>query len=528
MSLQAIRALTIADFRERTRRYSFLVTLLFAVFLGYATATGRILIQLDEYRGVYTSGWIGTLMALVITSFVSLIGFYVVKNSVERDRMTGVGAILAATPLSKPAYAVGKWLSNFAVLSAIVAILALAALVMQFVSAEDPHVNLWALLSPFLLLALPAMALTAAFALCFEMLPGLRGGAGNVVWFFLWSFELSFPMVKNIPWLDPIGFVTVMKSLQAQAQANIPGYQHGIAFTIQGSQPARIAERLRWDGIEWDWRGIALRLAWFLVVATMLLAVSPVFDRFDSAGRKLRRSPSKQPVVPPENQGFAGAVSVSVHRNTRLNAVESANLAGAFLQMIFAELRLAVKGDRWWWYLVAAGLLIAQFVSPLQSARGPLLAFAWIWPILIWSGLGTREKSRGTQQVIFSCPGILQRQLPAAWLAGVLIAMLCGAGAGIRLLLSGDFSGWIAWLAGAVLVPTLALTLGVWSGTSKLFEGLYTAIWYIGPLNHAKGFDYTGSAGGVTALHYAGWYFAISAALITLALLRRNAQLGRG
>ena len=116
MSTQAIWGIARADFRERTRRYSFLVTLLFAVFLGYETATGRILIQLDEYRGVYTSGWIGTLMAMVIGSFVSLIGFYIVKNSVERDRATGVGAILAATPLSKIAYATGKWLSNFTVL----------------------------------------------------------------------------------------------------------------------------------------------------------------------------------------------------------------------------------------------------------------------------------------------------------------------------------------------------------------------------------------------------------------------------
>jgi ABC-type transport system involved in multi-copper enzyme maturation permease subunit len=194
MTWQAIWGLARADFLERTRRYSFLVTLLFAVFLGFETATGKILIQLGEHRGVYTSGWIGTLMAMVISCFVSLIGFYIVKNSVERDRATGVGAILAATPLSKPAYAIGKWLSNFAVLAAIVGILAIAALLMQFIAAEDSDVNLWALLSPFLLLALPAMAVTAALALCFEMLPGLRGGAGSIIWFFLWTTLLSLPL----------------------------------------------------------------------------------------------------------------------------------------------------------------------------------------------------------------------------------------------------------------------------------------------------------------------------------------------
>src|SRR5262249_24513024 len=183
ISSRPILAITLADFRERTRRYSFFLTLLFAVFLGYAAASGKIFLQFDEYRGVYTSGWTGTLVALVITCFVSLVGFYIVKNAVQRDRSTGVGQILAATPISTTTYAFGKFLSNFAVLSSMVAILALAALLMQIWMGEDNHIDLWALLSPFLLLALPTIALTAVLALCFEMFTLLRAGFGNVAWF---------------------------------------------------------------------------------------------------------------------------------------------------------------------------------------------------------------------------------------------------------------------------------------------------------------------------------------------------------
>jgi len=178
---RVILAVARADFLERVRRYSFLVTLLFAVYLGYATAGGQISLQLDEYRGVYTSGWMGTLVALVTACFVSLTGFYIVKNSVERDRSNGVGQILAATPVSKSAYALGKFLSNFAVLASMVVVLALGALAMQFVVAEDPRVDLWALLAPFLFIALPVMAMTAGAALMFEMVPVLRGGVGNVI-----------------------------------------------------------------------------------------------------------------------------------------------------------------------------------------------------------------------------------------------------------------------------------------------------------------------------------------------------------
>ena len=70
-------------------------------------------------------------------------------------------------------------------LAAMVFVMAVAALCMQMFRAEDRALRLWALLSPLLLYALPAMALVAALAVLFETLPVLRGGVGNVVWFFV-------------------------------------------------------------------------------------------------------------------------------------------------------------------------------------------------------------------------------------------------------------------------------------------------------------------------------------------------------
>ena len=40
-----------ADFLERTRRSSFLVTVCLIIYMGYAVNTGQILIKLDTYRG---------------------------------------------------------------------------------------------------------------------------------------------------------------------------------------------------------------------------------------------------------------------------------------------------------------------------------------------------------------------------------------------------------------------------------------------------------------------------------------------
>jgi ABC-type transport system involved in multi-copper enzyme maturation permease subunit len=201
---RTIWAIARADFLERVRRYSFLVTLLFAVYLGYAAATGRISLRLGQYRGLYTSAWIGATVSLVTTTFVSLVGFYIVKNAVERDRQTGVGQILASTPLSRSFYLLGKFTSNFAVLASMVGVLAFAAVGMQFLVAEDRVFHAWPLLSPFLLLSLPAMAVTAAVALSFETIQLLRRGFGNILWFFLWSLSIGLPGLIDVPQLDPL------------------------------------------------------------------------------------------------------------------------------------------------------------------------------------------------------------------------------------------------------------------------------------------------------------------------------------
>jgi len=524
---RAILAIARADFLERVRRYSFLVTLFFALFLGYWTATGKILLQLDEFRGVYTSAWIGTLVALVTTCFVSLTGFYIVKNSVDRDRSTGVGQILAATPLSKTAYAFGKFLSNLAVLGSMLAVLALCALAMQFIVAEDPRIDLWALLAPFLLLALPAMALTAAMALFFEMLPVLRGGVGNVIWFFVWTFSIALPVLSGVRLLDPFGIFTVMESLSAEARRYVPGYQGGMAFQINFGQ-IHVAENLRWLGIHWSLDLILTRLMWFGVAAVLAFFAAFVFDRFDSAG--VRASAIRQRQV----AGVAGSsmplpagASVAAPRPAilRLTPLAKSARSSGFLRLFTAELRLALQGLRWWWYAIAAGLLIAQFAAPLEISRGLLLGAAWIWPILVWSAMGSRESRFATRSLLFSCANFLPRHLPACFLAGLSIALLTGAGAGIRLLLASNFSGLFAWFAGALFLPALALASGVLSGTAKLYEGLLTALWYVGPMNHIPGLDFTGAANGSHTTSYALVYTSLSAALLISAFLIRSSQL---
>ena len=514
---RTVIAIARADFLERVRRYSFLVTLMAAVFLGYAAATGKVLISLGSYRGVYTSGWIGAMVALVTTTFASWVGFYIVKNVVDRDRQTGVGEILATTPLSKVAYTLGKVISNFLVLAAIVLVMAGAAVVMMWFFREDPHVDLWALFSPFLLIALPVMALTAAIAILFEMVPILRSAFGNVLWFFVWSFGLALPIMTKVGWLDPLGIWTVQQSMSVVARRVIPGYTD--SFSLSAGGPAvTVDPALRWMGVQWTGTQILLRVAWMVVALAVAMVAAAFFDRFDPARRQ-------RLVLPPKVKALA-----SLSRETADTPPVGASLspvirANGFARLFVAELRLALKGMPWWWYAAAIGLLIAQCTAALGEARGPWLGTAWLWPLPVWSAMGTRESRYDTGAFLFSSPRILSRQLPASFLAGVAVAAAMGAGVAVRLVLTGALAGLLAWIAATLFIPALALCLGVWTRTSKTFEGLMTALWYVGPMNHTPGFDYTGSADGPHTLHYAAIYLALAAGLLLGAFARRRTEL---
>jgi len=136
--------------------------------------------------------------------------------------------------------------------------------------------------------------------------------------------------------------------------------------------------------------------------------------------------------------------------------------------------------------------------------------------------MGNRESQFGTEEIVFSTPSPIWRQLPVTWLAGFSVALIAASGVIARLVASGDWVGVEKAAAGAVFIASLALGLGAASGTSKLFEAVYTALWYIGPLNRAAALDYTQLSGAGD--RSAAW-LAASAGLCMVALASRAVKL---
>lgn len=185
-----------------------------------------------------------------------------------------------------------------------------------------------------------------------------------------------------------------------------------------------------------------------------------------------------------------------------------------------------LKGLPWWWYVGALGLVVAGVSQGADSeARRGLLGAAWIWPVLVWSGLGVRERRHHTAPIVFSAPQPLRRQFLGMWVGGALVTFLTGSGVGLRLLVAGAWEPLLGWGVAVLFIPTLALALGVWTGTSKFFEALYVAVWYIGPISGLAIFDYMGLSREALSNGMPVIYLGLTAALMVTAFVGRWRQI---
>lgn len=520
--LRIIYHLARADFLERVRRYSFLIMLALVSFLGYQTAIGNITMRLDQYRGEFNSAWVGSMMALLTTFFLGWFGFYLVKGSVARDRETGVGQIMATTPLTRPLYMIGKWASNFSVLLAMNLVLIVAGIGIQWIAGENRQLDLYAMLAPFLFIALPLMAVVAALAVLFESIGFLSGGFGNVVYFFLFIFTLPLAasLSRTNPAFEPLGLGLIQQSASIAAKAAFPEYGGGFVLGDAGGTLGidfeSASNTFLWTGVDWTPEIILKRLAFFALAIVLTLLASIFFDRFDPSRQRPRRTKSTALTLKPEPVSTSQSVSQPVH----LTPLTAPTNGFAFFRILSLELKLLLKGQRWWWYAVAIGLFIAALTNTAENTRMLILPLTWLWPVLIWSGMGSRELRHNAQQMVFSSAAPLVKQLPAAWLAGMIVALLTGGGVAIKLFGAGDGVGLLAWFSGAVFIPSLALALGVWSQSHKVFEILHVTIWYL-ILNGVDAVDYLGanSNGNI------GFFIPLSIGLLVLAFFGRARQL---
>jgi hypothetical protein len=522
--------LALADFRERTRRPAYFVSLAVMAWLAHgmlppAGAGYRTFAMGDTWRPAYGPEWVGTLTGIMTSLYFMMVGFYLVKGAVERDRRTGVGQILAAASVSRRRYLAGKALSNFAVLASMLVVALGVALVTQQLLGEVRRFDPLAAALPLFLFAAPVAAVVAAGAVLLECIPGLAGGFGNVVWFVFTMVALSTGVLQSedpaARGRDLMGVAAVAQSTFDALHAAHPEVRvdrKAISMGVNVSPEWRGVpiRTFAWKGLRWDAAAVAARGAWLLFAAALVALAAVVFDRFERPARAPARHAWRPRAWFGTRPGARGAAASIGSAATLSPAVRGRG----FATLVRAELALLLHGQPLLWYLGAAGMVIATVFAPLGAVRAGLLPVLSVWPVLLLGALGSRERLNGTEALLFSVARPVTRVLAAGWAAGALLYLALGAPALLRFASAGQWEWAAGWALGSALVPALALALGVWTGGSKFFEVLVLFAWYMGPMHHIAEVDYTGvTAPRSPALWVA--YGALTAALLVAGFLGR-------
>jgi hypothetical protein len=491
-----------ADFRERTSRFSILVYAAAALWLGTLavpdTHAAYFVLDLNGYRGLYNSAWISGVSGFVLVTLLAVAGIFPIRTALERDRLIGTQDIVAASPVPARTFALGKWLSNVAVLGAICAIFLCGAIAMQLVRAEDRHADLLRYGVDFGLIVMPFCALVAAVAVAFEALAPLRGVLGGTLYvltmFWLCAAVAAVP-IGGVSY-DPLGLGTLMSSL-SEIVPRAPG-SSAVTQQLIGTKPngAAVATFV-WTGISWNAWTVFARVVWFAIAPGIVLLAAARFARrlheTAAGGRRPRNVPAH-----------------------RFPALAVASPVTAELAVVLADVSPPLAA-------FAALTALVSVPVPLDAAWHavcPLLAIA---PLGLWSALGVRDARYDTGGLVASASRSRITLVSARWAAGTLAAIVPWSPLLLRALAAGEAAAAGAAIVLLAALAATALALGAWTRSPHAFEGLFVIVWFLGPLNHVASLDFIGAltAAPATAATYAA---AVALAAIVLTIAARTGR----
>lgn len=469
-------AILIADLRERSRATRFWVVLGLVAILTWwcfpPSAADYMTVSLGAgVRAHYSSAWVGLVLGLMYSTMMSLFGFYLVRGTLVRDFDTRVWQLLVATPMTRSGYLLAKWASHMLVFSLILAVGLLIGLAAQWWRAEDRHVDLVELIKPVLWISLPALAVTAMFAVLFDLLPWLRRTSGNVLYFFVWIGlfvgTLSHINPETDDWArhtwisDPNGVALVIRDLQAspavtQLDADVAGINIG-SSPFDG--PATLFKWTHWSP---RWVDILGRLLWPLLSILLVLALAPLLDW---AAARLSALPASAAASPGRKLRWLDAWLRTLERHP--------------LGMLWAaELKLVLRQRRAWWWLALVVLAAIQTFGTLEAV-GIACIGAWLISTDIFARSVLRERESATEALIFTAANARTRVLIVRTLTALALAIIPVLPALLRLLLTQPQSG-IAVLLIAASVAIGGLAIGALCRNPRPFELLLVMLAYVG------------------------------------------------
>ena len=289
--------------------------------------------------------------------------------------------------------------------------------VAQMVRGEDRAFDLIELVKPVIVLGMPALAVTAFFAVLFDLLPWLRRTGGNVLFFFVWLFlfvtAVNIVDPDKVAWArhtwvsDPNGLALAIRDMESQLAHTAPQVKaSGISIGTNAitGKPVLFA----WTHWNLRWIDVMGRLLW---VALSMLATVALAPTLDWAASRVRETGAGASTNPGRRLRWLDPL---------LRPLESST-AGMVLA---AELKLVLRQRRAWWWLALIGLWAAQIFGD-RAAIGVATIGAWLISVDVFARAILREREAGTGSLLFAAAGATRRLL----IARVGVALLLSIGA---------------------------------------------------------------------------------------------------
>jgi len=491
--MKSLTSIIKADYLQRARSYAFLITLLASIGFSYtflpAPEAGYSTVRVGEYVGYNNSAWVGHVTAIMSSTFLWLIGFYLVNNGIRRDIETGVGQIIATTSISNFKYLLAKTLSNFFVLLTIVFIVIIMSFSLVLIRGSDYPFNISQFLLPYLFVTIPTIFIVSAVAVFTEVIFGKYTVLQNITFFFFFSVlvgSINASSQSNYNWLDILGTKELTDGLSNLVNAAHTDAERkvSVGFIIGGIEKKKF---FLFEGTDWRSGYLLLRLAWTVIAVLLVFIASRLFNRFDT--RELIFTKKKKLAI-------VVAMEKPALKEIHLQDLPVAQPALGILPFVKTEfLMLIRKGQKWFW-LVNLGGFIALWFIPLQPAHQIGLPVIWFLQVNRWADISTREKYYGTHYFTYAAFKPLQRlltsQILSAWILALVLAL--------PLIVRSDLSHIIPIVLGALFVVVFAVCSGIITGGKRFFEIIYFMLVYsnlsaipyadyFGALNHGMNYN---------------------------------------
>jgi len=478
-AIERTLAVAITDVRARLRRpaSAWLVAalLITAYFTVPDPSSGYGLFVIDGARARYTSEALAIATAALLPLFLGLFGFYVTSRAIGLDARTRVGPLVAATPVRRAEYLLGKLLGSTVLLAAVTAAFLVCIMGMHLVRGEGPLLP-QVYVAHYLVVAVPCCLGVAALALVFETVPGLGGRAGDFLYFFVWA--LTLPLVLEV-WRDNLqadpGFGSFLDfgglGFVVTQVARITGTSD-FAIGAAAFDPTKPPVDL--PGLSFTAETLLWRARSLLLPALLVLVALSFFHRFDPAWRRPGAAPGRRSPL-----ALAQALARPFSR-LMLAVVDRLGLdriGPRLVRTLTAEVLLAARLNPLLPLVaaVAAALTLALPAAALRAGVLPVLT-ALLVPLLAEAPI--REIQAGMTGIVQAAPGVRSHRVSLKLATAAGVALLVTGLPALRLLAQEPRIG-LSLILGSLLLATSAVLLGLATLSPKPFMALALGFWYV-------------------------------------------------